>query len=320
MNNSIAISVIVPIYNAEKYLDKSLSSLTQQTFQDFEVLLINDGSKDNSAAICKKYSLIDQRFKLFNKENGGSASARQMGMDNLCGRYCIVCDADDWVEANMLEQLYLATNNEQVDMVISDFFVDYDNGKQRIISHKGIDLKQESLVRGLLCQKIMGSTNNKLIRSELFRKFQISYLSGINMGEDLLVVLKLLQHPLSITYCKGAYYHYFRSRNNGSYTNTPNASIFYQLAEVNKWKYEHFSLSEYEEELFLSSINLAFTGLRAKGLSKEEYRAFLLKELPLQRLRKHSCSNLKTLLILLSSISYPAAKAALNLMYRFVYK
>ena len=129
------------IYNAEKYLDKSLSSLTQQTFQDFEVLLINDGSKDNSAAICKKYSLIDQRFKLFNKENGGSASARQMGMDNLCGRYCIVCDADDWVEANMLEQLYLATNNEQVDMVISDFFVNYDNGKQRIISHKGIDLK-----------------------------------------------------------------------------------------------------------------------------------------------------------------------------------
>ena len=133
-------------------------------------------------------------------------------------------------------------------------------------------------------------------------------------------VPKLLQHPLSITYCKGAYYHYFRARNNGSYTNTPNASIFYQLAEVNKWKYEHFSLSEYEEELFLSSINLAFTGLRAKGLSKEEYRAFLLKELPLQRLRKHSCSNLKTLLILLSSISYPAAKAALNLMYRFVYK
>lgn len=99
MNNTVAISVIVPIYNAEKYLDNSLSSLAQQTFQDFEVLLINDGSKDNSAAICKKYSLRDQRFKLFNKENGGSASARQMGMDNLCGRYCIVCDADDWVEA-----------------------------------------------------------------------------------------------------------------------------------------------------------------------------------------------------------------------------
>lgn len=74
MNKSVAISVIVPIYNAEKYLDKSLNSLAQQTFQDFEVLLINDGSKDNSAAICKKYSLSDQRFKLFNKENGGSAS------------------------------------------------------------------------------------------------------------------------------------------------------------------------------------------------------------------------------------------------------
>ena len=83
MNNTVAISVIVPIYNAEKYLDNSLSSLAQQTFQDFEVLLINDGSKDNSAAICKKYSLRDKRFKLFNKENGGSASARQMGMDNF---------------------------------------------------------------------------------------------------------------------------------------------------------------------------------------------------------------------------------------------
>lgn len=183
-----------------------------------------------------------------------------------------------------------------------------------------MDLKQESLVRGLLCQKIMGSTNNKLIRSELFKRFQISYLSGVNMGEDLLVVLKLLQHSLSINYCEGAFYHYFRARNNGSYTNTPNASIFYQLAEVNKWKYKNFSIGEYEKELFLSSINLAFTGLRAKGLSKEEYKAFLIKELPLQRLRKHSCSNLKTLLILLSSVSYPAAKAVLNLMYRFVYK
>ena len=234
--NTIAISVIVPIYNAENYLERSLDSLSKQTFQDFEVLLINDGSKDSSAAICKKYCFRDQRFKFFTKENGGSASARQMGMDNLCGRYCIICDADDWVEADMLEQLYKATNNEQVDMVIADFFINYDNGKQKIVSHKEVDLKQESLVRGLLCQKIMGSTNNKLIRSELFKRFQITYLSGINMGEDLLVVLKLLQHPLSITYCEGAYYHYFRARNNGSYTNTPNASIFNQLAEVNKPK------------------------------------------------------------------------------------
>lgn len=318
--NTIAISVIVPIYNAENYLERSLDSLSKQTFQDFEVLLINDGGKDSSAAICKKYCFRDQRFKFFTKENGGSASARQMGMDNLCGRYCIICDADDWVEADMLEQLYKATNNEQVDMVIADFFINYDNGKQKIVSHKEVDLKQESLVRGLLCQKIMGSTNNKLIRSELFKRFQITYLSGINMGEDLLVVLKLLQHPLSITYCEGAYYHYFRARNNGSYTNTPNASIFNQLAEVNKWKYENFSTGEYEKELFLSSINLAFTGLRAKGLSKEDYKSFLLKELPLHRFRRHSCINLKILLILLSSISYPTAKAVYNLMYRFVYK
>lgn len=92
------ISVIVPVYNAEKYLHRCIDSILAQTFTNFELLLINDGSKDNSAKICDEYAARDQRVRVFHKENGGVSSARNMGLDNACGKWIVFVDSDDWVE------------------------------------------------------------------------------------------------------------------------------------------------------------------------------------------------------------------------------
>ena len=100
------ISIIVPIYNVENYLRQCLDSIVAQTYQNFECLLINDGSPDNSAGICREYAVKDSRFKYFEKENGGVSSARNFGINNSMGDYVTFVDPDDWLDSMYLETLY----------------------------------------------------------------------------------------------------------------------------------------------------------------------------------------------------------------------
>ena len=119
------VSVIIPIYKAEAYLKKCLDSLLVQTFKDFELLLIDDGSPDKSGEICDYYVKTDSRIRVFHKENGGVSSARQYGIDNAFGEYTIHVDPDDWVEPNMLEELYAKAKTNDADMLICDYYEDY---------------------------------------------------------------------------------------------------------------------------------------------------------------------------------------------------
>ena len=100
------ITVVVPIYNVEEYIGKCLVSLINQTFTNFEVWAINDGSPDNSSNIVEEYSKQDKRIKLINKENGGYGSVLEYGIKNISSKYFLVCDPDDWLETNALEELY----------------------------------------------------------------------------------------------------------------------------------------------------------------------------------------------------------------------
>lgn len=99
------ISVIVPVYNAERYLHRCVDSILSQTFSNFELLLINDGSKDSSGAICDEYAAKDPRVRVFHKENGGVSSARNLGLDNACGEWIAFVDSDDWISENYLESM-----------------------------------------------------------------------------------------------------------------------------------------------------------------------------------------------------------------------
>ena len=115
------ISIIVPIYNVEKYLRQCLDSIQNQTYQNFECLLINDGSPDNSADICREYLEKDSRFKYFEKENGGVSSARNLGIECSGGTYITFIDADDWVDSDYLEVLYNALIDENADISVSTY-------------------------------------------------------------------------------------------------------------------------------------------------------------------------------------------------------
>ena len=112
------ISIIVPIYNVENYLRHCLESIQNQTYQNFECLLINDGSSDNSAEICREYVEKDSRFRYFEKENGGVSSARNLGIERSKGQYITFIDSDDWVDSDYLELLYMKINEYNADLAV----------------------------------------------------------------------------------------------------------------------------------------------------------------------------------------------------------
>ena len=121
----IKVSVIVPIYNAERFLQQCLTSLYEQTLKEIEIIMVNDGSVDESERICDEFVKKDKRFILINQENGGSASARRTGMKKAKGQYIGFIDSDDWAEPNMFERMYLTAAKYDVDIVFCNCYRDY---------------------------------------------------------------------------------------------------------------------------------------------------------------------------------------------------
>jgi glycosyltransferase involved in cell wall biosynthesis len=202
------ISVIVPIYKAESTLLRCLDSLRAQTFQNFEVLMVDDGSPDKCGEMIDAYAKRDSRFKAFYKQNGGVSSARQFGIDHAQGEYTIHADPDDWVEPGMLEALYDEAKKTESDMVICDFYENTDKG-QRYVQQKPSQLDSQTVLRELFT-KLHGSTCNKLVRRSCYTRYQVQFPLEISSCEDQYVMAAILLHPIVIAYLPKAFYHYVR--------------------------------------------------------------------------------------------------------------
>ena len=136
------ISIIVPVYNTEKYLSKCLNSLIKQTYKDIEIIVVNDGSKDKSLEIAKKIAKQDNRIKVFNKENGGLSSARNFGIEKASGEYIGFVDSDDYIKENMFEILYNMIKEANAKIAICGWYLVEDN---QIISINFEDADYEEL-------------------------------------------------------------------------------------------------------------------------------------------------------------------------------
>ena len=207
MNNP-QISVIIPIYKAESTLLRCLDSIKNQTFKDFEVLMIDDGSPDSCADMIDAYAKTDNRFKPFHKLNGGVSSARQFGIDNACGEYSIHADPDDWVEPTMLEELYKKAKEDDADMVICDYFENTYKG-QKYVNQRPSRLDTQVLLKEVF-SNLHGSVWNKLIKRVCYQKYNVQFPRSISLCEDQYVVASLLKNEITVCYLPKAFYHYVR--------------------------------------------------------------------------------------------------------------
>lgn len=245
-----AISIICPVYKAEEYLHRCVDSILAQTFTDFELLLINDGSPDKSGIICNKYAQMDSRVKVFHKENGGVASARQCGLDNAQGEYTIHADPDDWVEPTMLEELYAKTAEANADMVICDFYEEYKH-KQIYRKQEPNTLITENILRQVLDGSIHGAVWNKLIRRECFNIYNIRTPNEILFWEDRYVTCRLLMHNIKVAYLNKAFYHYDLYSNDNSIVRSVSLkSLNSQIYFITYFE-KHLDVNKYANELYL---------------------------------------------------------------------
>lgn len=203
------ISIIMPVYNAEKSLNKSINSIRTQSMKDWELLLINDGSTDSSPNLCDYFKSKDSRIKVFHKKNEGVSTARQIGINNASGTYSIHVDADDWIESTMLEELYNKAIKENADIVIADYFINSDK-KQIFCKQEPVSLQSNDVLSDILNNKLFGALWNKLIKTDLYKKYDAQFFHGINYCEDVLIWAQLLQYSnLRISYYPKAFYHYY---------------------------------------------------------------------------------------------------------------
>lgn len=186
--NSPLISIIVPVYNTEKYLDQCIQSVLAQTYTNWELLLIDDGSTDSSGAICDKYAAEDNRIRVFHKENGGVSSARNLGLDNAKGEWITFVDSDDCLYEYALSALY--SKSSEVDIVTATI---EQIGKVWEQSKLG-EIDADRYMKGLLDGTIYGYQYATLYRYSLFADHRTSIPADLKIGEDVLFKLDIARY------------------------------------------------------------------------------------------------------------------------------
>lgn len=207
----IRISVIVPVYNAECYIVDCVESILAQSYKEFELLLIDDGSQDKSGMICDAYADKDQRVKVIHKENGGVSSARNLGLSIATGEYVTFVDSDDWIDQEFLTKGFLACQADNLDMYLAGFARVYPNGRihESCIceSVEGYsDKLTEKSYTELLMNNYSAHTAGKLIRREVIQNS--TFESQYSWGEDINYVYSLLNQHLKIKAVKDRVYYY----------------------------------------------------------------------------------------------------------------
>lgn len=202
------ISIIVPVYNVEKYLNRCLDSIINQSFNDFELILINDGSTDKSGIICDKYAQIDKRVRVIHKKNEGVSLTRNLGISIAKGDYITFIDSDDWIEQDFLKKAieYIKENN--VSILITGFV--FENNKKIFNIFNGkkdeIILNNEIKKEFLKQNKFSWTVYDKFFKKEIIKKYKFD--SRFKIGEDMLFCWQMFKNIEKIGYLPLYKYHY----------------------------------------------------------------------------------------------------------------
>lgn len=224
------VSIVMPVYNAEDTLPRMVNSIKLQTLSNWELIAVDDGSKDRSGLILDEYAAGDARIKVIHKQNKGVASARQSGVAACTGTYIIHADADDWVEPEMLADMIEKAKQENADIVITDYFVESPSGDITRKIQKPTSLAPMDVLYEIYARDLFGGLCHKLMQASVYDR--VNFVDGLNYCEDQLLLTKILSKGnVKIAYLPKAFYHYIMTPN--SLTRNLSKSKFINVTRFN---------------------------------------------------------------------------------------
>ena len=279
---NIKVSIIIPIYNVVNDIERCLNSLINQTFRDFEVILINDGSTDGSLEKCREFEQMDHRILVIDKAHEGISIARNKGLDIAKGRYICFVDGDDYVELNAIEEMYHVIQSKNTDIVLFNHYRGKDEIEQVKFPKNKVLYKDE-------LKKILKKANTDFFIPFLWRNIykntkrqkQIRFKEKLKYGEDSLYNLESYLHAESIYCSDHAYYHYMPNRN--STMNSEKKDFLISLNHLYEEKmrvYDSMNLNEYKIDLYQYTIQHTLSLLIYEIFQYKQirhYREFLME-------------------------------------------
>lgn len=284
-----SISIIVPIYNAEVFLKQCLDSIIRQTYGDFEVLCVDDNSKDNSLEILQEYKMKDERIRIFHKENEGVSEARNLALQQIRGKFVLFVDSDDWIEPNTCEIAIKAADSQNADVVIWPYIreLESESREKRIFDHDIIFDENDAKYR--LHRRMVGIYGNelkapenadalctvwgKLYRTDIIVKNKIFFedIREIGTYEDGLFNLNYFRYVSRAVYCNRYLYHYRRSNSN-TITNIYNPDLSVQwnkLFNIMEMYIRDNRMDDTYEQALKNRISLSLIQLGINAILKD---------------------------------------------------
>ena len=307
------ISIIVPVYNAERYLEKCLHSLLMQTYKKIEVIVINDGSTDGSFKILEKYLVMDSRVKIYNQKNLGLSAARNRGLKEANGKYILFVDSDDWIEDNTCELAYEEMVKNHVDVVFWSYKREYTNVSKTTLLFGNERIAWNSSNISELYRRLIGLTGRELsepqkidslitVWGKLYRKESIGEVRFVDTKiigtEDALFNIQVFSNIHSAVYIPETLSHY-RKDNLNSLTHKYKKKLVSQWAELYRQIKNHLEQINASEEYYCALSNRISLGLIGLGLNlaEDDSMSFVEKRRELKCVleKEQYCSSLSSI-------------------------
>ncbi|MGB3159726.1 MAG: glycosyltransferase family 2 protein [Carnobacterium sp.] len=306
---SPTISIIVPVYNVEKYLRQCIESILNQKYQDFELILVNDGSTDLSKEICEEYLKKDRRIKLENKKNGGLSSARNVGLNVAVGEYIGFIDSDDWIHEDMYERLVNHAIDHKSDIVACNLLAMDRNGIfksfNRLAENQEFN-RTEAMMEIYKNKVLTFSSCNKIFNKNLFN--ELRFVEGIIL-EDKDISYKLIDKANRISYIKDSLY-YYRYNNKSilrsSFSIKRIDEFKVQLDMYNYYKENYFNISDLiYYDLFILGLYLYSETYALKVETKNKYKYLIEfdKEILIRLIKNNEISLMQKLKAFIGVVS-----------------
>lgn len=288
MKENIKVSIIVPIYNVEKYVRTCVNSLISQTYKNIEIILVDDGSKDKSGSICNEFAQQDKRIRVIHKKNGGLSSAREAGINHASGEYVMIVDGDDWIDITTIQKCVKEVEKDPfIDCVLFSYVKEFANNSvpMHVLDNTEHFSKKEA--EDKVYRRLFGLSDDelshpermdnivsccmKLYKTEIARKGKYFDNRIVGSSEDTLFNMYALYNCVSMVYLDECYYHYRKI--NTSITNSYRenlekkwAILFKEMRKILKEK----NLGEKYQKAFMNRVALSIIGIGMNEVGNNE--------------------------------------------------